>query len=231
MENIRNRVDFNLVHTKKRLQKLASKPSFDTSTIFNKHLVGVKNKKVKLLFDKPIYTGMVILDLSKFFMYEFHYGFVKKEYGENAKLLMTDTDSLFFRFEMDDFYPEMDKHIDLFDTSNYPREHFLFSEKHKKVVGKMKDETAGYPIKGFAGLRAKMYSFIIHDGRGSEVKKAKGVSKSVISKELSFEQYQRCLFGDETERHQMRSIRSELHILYLKAINKISLSPFDDKRY
>lgn len=76
-----------------------------------------------------------------------------------------------------------------------------------------------------------MYSFTIHDGRGSEVKKAKGVSKSVISKELSFEQYQRCLFGDETERHQMRSIRSELHILYLKAINKISLSPFDDKRY
>lgn len=99
MENIRNRVDFNLVHTKKRLQKLASKPSFDTSTIFNKHLVGVKNKKVKLLFDKPIYTGMVILDLSKFFMYEFHYGFVKKEYGENAKLLMTDTDSLFFRYD------------------------------------------------------------------------------------------------------------------------------------
>lgn len=44
---------------------------------------------------------------------------------------------------MDDFYPEMDKHIDLFDTYNYPREHFLFSEKHKKVVGNMKDETAG----------------------------------------------------------------------------------------
>jgi hypothetical protein len=33
--------------------------------------------------------------------------------------------------------------MDLFDTSNYPRGHFLFSEKNKKVVGKMKDETGG----------------------------------------------------------------------------------------
>lgn len=68
-----------------------------TFSIFNKHLVRVKNKKVKLLLNKPIYTGMTILDLSKLFMYEFHYDFVKREFGENAKLLMTDTDSLFYR--------------------------------------------------------------------------------------------------------------------------------------
>ncbi|XP_062572261.1 uncharacterized protein LOC134234224 [Saccostrea cucullata] len=171
---------------------------------------------------------MIVLDLSRLFMYQFHYGFVKQEYGEKAKLLMTDTDSLFYRLKKDDLYTEIDKHIDLFDSS---RDHFLFSEKHKRVVGKMKDETAGYPIKEFVGLRAKMYSFIIHDGKENEVKKAKGLTKSVISKELSFEQYLDCLFSNETERHQMRSIRSELHILYLKAINKISLSPFHDKRY
>lgn len=98
MENIRNRLNFNLVHTKKRLQKLVSKPSFESFTIFNKDLVGVKNKKVKLLLNKPIYTGISILDLSKLFMYEFHYGFIKAQYGGNAKLLMTDTDSLFYRY-------------------------------------------------------------------------------------------------------------------------------------
>lgn len=97
MENIRNRLNFNLVHTKKGLQRLVSKPSFESFTIFNSDLVGVKNKNVKLLLNKPIYTGMSILDLSKLFMYEFHYGFVKKQYRENAKLLMTDTDSLFYR--------------------------------------------------------------------------------------------------------------------------------------
>ena len=97
MENIRNRLNFNLVHTRKRLQKLVSKPSFEMFTIFNSNLVGVKNKKVKLLLNKPIYTGMTILDLSKLFMYQFHYEFIKKHYQERATLLMTDTDSLFYR--------------------------------------------------------------------------------------------------------------------------------------
>lgn len=83
MENIRNRLNFNLVHTKKRPQKLVSKPSFESFTIFNKDLVEVKNKKVKLLLNKPIYTGMSILDLSKLFVYEFYYGFIKTQYGGN----------------------------------------------------------------------------------------------------------------------------------------------------
>lgn len=39
-----------------------------------KHLVGVKNKKVILLLNKPIYTGMTVLDLSKLFMYQFNNG-------------------------------------------------------------------------------------------------------------------------------------------------------------
>lgn len=51
-------------------------------------------------------------------------------------------------------YKDMSKHFDLFDTSNYPRDYFLFSEKNKKVVGKMKDETASRP---------KMYSFIVYN--------------------------------------------------------------------
>lgn len=86
MENIRSRLNFNLVHTRKRLQRLVSKPSFETFTIFNKDLVGVKNKKVKLLLNKPIYTGMTILDLSKLFMYEFHYDFYQKPVWRECKV-------------------------------------------------------------------------------------------------------------------------------------------------
>lgn len=53
----------------------------------------------------------------------------------------------------------------------------------------------------------------------------------MVNIELSYELYWDCLFSDEMERHQMRSIRRENHSLYLNSINKISLSPFDDKRY
>lgn len=121
--------------------------------------------------------------------------------------------------------------MDLFDTSNYPRDHPLFSEKHKKVVGKMKDETASHPILGFVGLRPKMYSFIVYDEKKTQVKKAKGISKSVVKKELTYQNYVNCLMDSKLNRHSMNSIRSENHNLYLKNINKISLSPFDDKRW
>lgn len=123
---------------------------------------------------------------------------------------------------------EIGQHIDLFDTSNYPRDHFLFSEKHKKVVG---DETASHPILGFVGLRPKMYSFLVYDEKKTQVKKAKGISKSVVKKELTYQNYVNCLLDSTLERHSMNSIRSENHNLYLKTINKISLSSFDDKRW
>lgn len=38
---------------------------------------------------------------------------------------------------------EMYKYLDLFDIFNYFIEYFFFSEKNKKVVGKMKDEING----------------------------------------------------------------------------------------
>ena len=34
-----------------------------------------------------------------------------------------------------------------------------FFDENKKVIGKIKDEAAGMPIKEFIGLRSKMYSY------------------------------------------------------------------------
>ena len=63
MENIRNRVDIKLVNNKKRAEKL----SFDHCNIFSEDLVAIHMKKMELKFDKPVYLGMCILDLSKIF--------------------------------------------------------------------------------------------------------------------------------------------------------------------
>ena len=60
-------------------------------------------KKTHLVFNKPVYLGMCILDLSKTLMYEFHYNYIKPKYGEKAKFLFTDADSLMYEIETDDF--------------------------------------------------------------------------------------------------------------------------------
>jgi len=62
----------------------------------NENLIIVRMKKTELVFNKPVYLGMRILDISKTLMYDFHYNYLKKKYGENCKLLMTDTDSLMY---------------------------------------------------------------------------------------------------------------------------------------
>ena len=104
MENIRKRVDVRLVTDENKLLKLASKPTYVSSKIFNENLVAVHKIKETLTLNRPAYVGMCILDLSKTLMYDFHYSYIKKNYGDKAKLLFTDTDSLTYEIEAEDVY-------------------------------------------------------------------------------------------------------------------------------
>ena len=81
-------------------------------------------KKTKLYFNKPVYLGMSILDLNKSLMYDFHYNYIKTKYGNNAKLLFTNTDSLAYEIKTKDFYKDINPDInERFDTNEYPTDH------------------------------------------------------------------------------------------------------------
>ena len=82
MENIRNRVDVRLVSDRKKAEKLSAKPNFRHCTIFDENLVAIHMKRTKLTFNKPVYCGMAIKDLSKVIMYDFHNKYIKPKYGE-----------------------------------------------------------------------------------------------------------------------------------------------------
>ena len=107
LENIVNRVDIRLISTDKVAQKLAAKANYDCCTIFDENLVAVHMKKIKLYFNKPVYLGMSILDLSKSLMYDFHYNYIKTKHGDKVKLLFIDTDSLAYEIKTKDFYKDI----------------------------------------------------------------------------------------------------------------------------
>ena len=112
-------VDIRLISSDKVAQKLAANPNYDHCTIFDENLVAVHMKKTKLYFNKPVYFGMSILDLSKSFMYDFHYYYIKTKYRDNAKLLFTDTDSVTYEIKTKDFYKDINPDIEeRFDTSD-----------------------------------------------------------------------------------------------------------------
>ena len=232
MENIRNRVDVKLVNTEEKLRKLVAKPNFKSRKIFNENLVSVHMKKTSLTMNKPIYLGMCILDLSKTIMYDFHYNYIKSKYGDKAKLLFTDTDSLMYEIETEDFYKDISGDVkDRFDTSDYPENHpsGIPTGINKKVLGMMKDEAGGKIIKEFVGLRAKLYSFVMDDGE--ETKKCKGVKKQVVESSISHEDYKTCLTTGKEQLRKQNILRSYNHEVYTEEVNKIALSAQDDKRY
>ena len=230
MENIRNRVDVKLVNNRGAAEKLSAKPNFEHLTIFDEGLVAIHMKRTKLKFNKPVYCGMAILDLSKSLMYDFHYGYILPKYGKNQKLLFTDTDSLCYEIQTEDFYKDISGDVEKgFDTSNFPKDHPSgIQGKNKQVPGMMKDEAGGRIIEEFIGLRAKLYSYKMFEGK--EEKKCKGIKRSVVRKDISHEDYKECLFSGASQMRKMNVIRSYKHEIFSETVNKIALSANDDKR-
>ena len=233
MENIRKRSNIKLETDPDHFLRQTAKPTFVSCKIFHENLVAVHMKKNFLLLDKPSYVGMCILDMSKVLMYDFHYNFIKAKYGDRAKLLVTDTDSLCYLIRTDYVYEDLYKYRDMFDNSDYSKSSKFYFDENKKVIGKMKDEAAGNLITSFVGLKSKMYSYLVElpDGEIKNNKTAKGISKNVTKRDLEHEDYLSCLLNSTIEKHKIKTIRSDHHVVSSYEINKISLSCFDDKRY
>ena len=231
LENVRKRQDIKLVTTPEQAAKLINKPNYKSRTIFSETLAACHMGKTEVVLNKPIYVGMSILDISKNLMYEFHYDYIKPKYGSKAKLLMTDTDSLIYEIETDDFYADIKDDIESrFDTSAYQADHKGIKLRvNKKVIGMMKDETAGRVIREFVGLRSKLYSYLMDDD-DEEVKRCKGIKKSVVKKTITHQDYKDCLLNGSKPTRSMNVIRSHKHQIYTETVNKIALSRDDDKR-
>ncbi|XP_074037614.1 uncharacterized protein [Leptinotarsa decemlineata] len=234
MENVDNRNDIRLVTHWESIKRatganaLIARPNFKTLSIFSEDFVAIHMGKVKINYNKPLYLGFSILDLSKTVMYEFFYKFIKKHYGSNASLLYTDTDSLILKIFTENFYDFMRDNVEKFDTSNYKVENQFAMPITEPILGNMKDEFPNDPIISFYGTGAKAYHV---KSVSDELKKAKGIKKSVIKNQMSLDDYRKIVESGGTILRKMSTFRSELHDVYTLMCNKVALSYKDDKRF
>ena len=80
MVNLRKRINFEVVTSRKVALKRIAKPNFQRAKIFRENLVGIHRVKPVLVMNRPIQVGFVILDLSKYLMYDFHYNTWMKKF-------------------------------------------------------------------------------------------------------------------------------------------------------
>ena len=158
---------------------------------------------------------MCIFVLSKTLMYVLHYNYVRINYGNQAKLFFTDTDSLTYEIQTKDVYQDFWKNKHLFDNSDCPENSPFYDKTNKTVIGKFKDEEAGdrEMITEFIGLRSKMYSYVKDNGD-------RGNNKIAIS-------------NTKITKTQCSIVLSEAKIISLAGISlvKFHCHCFHDKRY
>ncbi|XP_021963595.1 uncharacterized protein LOC110859040 [Folsomia candida] len=236
IEQKRKRTSISLVTTERQLRKIVNKPTYQRIISINDKVhLGVK-KVTQVLLDKPVAVGISILEISKCFMYEFHYDYMKEKYGDKARVLYGDTDSLVYHVETQDFYQDMVENKERFDLSDYAGMHsHLNNQENKKRLGKMKDEMPKSVIFRFAASKPKMYgaqALSIEDGKMTIYTKkvAKGIKKAAIANQITFDQYWKVLDENIQTSVVIKSILSRKHVLRTSAAIKKGLNGFDTKR-
>jgi len=213
MQNVRNLVDVKIVTNAKTLKKFVDNPNFSDIRVINKGVCLVLMKQGEVRLNKPIFLGFTILELSKLLVYNFHYNYMGKKYGNYCGLLNIDTDGLVYEICTQDVYKDLKEDQAIFDFSDYPNNHFLFSNLNKKVPRKVKDEKNSKIILSFASPKAKMLSLEImnDDSKIDTHKRAKGIKKHVINNELTHMDYLNVVLNQVLTYSKMNSFRSKTH--------------------
>lgn len=196
------------------VNRYVSKPNFHFRSVFRENAVQMNRLSIK--YDKQIYVGFCVLELSKTLMYDFHYCYMKKKYDRKVELLYTDTDSLLYEIETEDFYNDIKKDVnDKFVTSDFSIDNqYSLPLKNKKVLGMMKMECCNQTISEFIGLRAKIYCLMMEDDE-DVIKKIKGIKKNVISDTIKFTDFKKCLNETECIMVTQKNFRSIKHNIYI----------------
>ena len=230
IEIIRKRLNLDLMEKPdtQRILNRQSKLSFDDQTAEYGKLSLYSFNKESIKFTKFIYVGFSVLELSKLLMYEWFYDKKQPYFGKGIlKLHYLDTDSFLFSLKpIDSLIEDLKYFKEDFDFSDLDPSHELYSKNNKKVIRKLKLETAPeVDLDEAVLLRGKSYSLNIK--QNCSHCKHKGVQDH---NKYTQEDYKYCLENNEIKYGDNYSFRSNNYEITMVKQKTIALNTFDDKR-
>ena len=162
-----------------------------------------------------------------------------------------DTDSLMVCLQSKNLNKDLEKIRETLDTSNFNKNHPLYSPDHASELFYVKMELPAHSILAGVFLKSKSYALLIrpntdqfvHENKNKitsdyqvrkdellQLKRCKGVP-GVAQQELMFENYLSIL-SEHTKYLQVdfHKLQSKTHTLHLMKQRKLALSSFEDKR-
>jgi len=234
MEDARRHRKIRIVTTRDQMLKYTRNPLYETTQINTEASIMMEFRKEKVQMRTPILVGMVILELSKAHMIGFYYKVIKNTFGNNVRLLMTDTDSLIMQIRSPNGHfqaLQANNHLNNhFDLSSLPTNHPFHSTVNFQKPGYFKNETKGRQITSFVGSSSKMYSIIGEDGLA--IRKAKGINKRIMDQEelMQHQRYVDCVLNHgKAEKITILNFRSKNQQIQTIRTVKYNLTEVDSK--
>ena len=258
LEDVRKRTECTLTFTDDDIEKKRRWRNLDHAVPFSDDCVAMFMTPREPRIRQPIAMGVAIYELSKLIMLNLFYKVLQPLFGvDNIALMYMDTDSLMLKITCPDLEAKLEQVKEHFDFSEVKEGSFLEGLRdptNHKVLGTLKDETAGVLITKVVALAPKLYAYAttheLKEGKGTVKKKSKGVPRDVVEKDINIDQYEEVLFtqkklkvsdikaqnrekrGEDDYRDKLpTSFRSVEHEIYTVEQDKIALSPVDTKRY
>ena len=190
--------------------KAVSKPSCKDVIRYENYAL-IESCKKEIQYDKPIYLGSTVLELSKLHLYKFFYNVLNPSL-KDLILHYMDTDSFVLSFSEGNVDNE---HMDL---SNLDKP----IKTKNKMPGNFKYELGSKVIEEFVVLKLRTYSIENYGAKEKEIKKESNGKH---------EQYYSALIDNKERIVEESMIQKVGSCMATIRISKRSLSNFDDKRF
>lgn len=215
----------------RKVAGLFADPRVKSVHIFDENLVGIEMTKSRILFSRPIISGVAVLELSKAYMVEMVHDVIMAQ--GTPLLCYSDTDSIYVKFEGCEGTELIKRRPEMFDTSAFKEGNACgVIPQNRKVSGLLAVEKADSTVLSFIYLRPKAYCVLMEaeGGEKFDIKRGKGATKAVI-KGFTFSDYVEVLRSGKKVMSKMVRILSRRHKIFTLEYNKTALRALCTKRH